>query len=164
MTTLGFQHSQILDETFLHQFLEVALPWKYLGEEVVQASVEAEAESFQVHKKVLLEKGVEGAVVSLELDVVQAVEEVQELVMVMELRLLLLTKSPQKAVEEAVEGEEGVGQSPRPCPFHRLDQQYLTREFEALKRQQIYLTVRKVKTPRYKLRKSDLRCKVSKAE
>jgi hypothetical protein len=94
--------------------------------------VEAEAESFQVHEEVLVEMGVEGVAVSLSLDVEEAVEEVQALVVVMGVHFLLLTKSPQKkAVEEAVEGEEGVGLSPHPSPFHHFDPRCLTREFEA---------------------------------
>lgn len=76
MKDLHLQHSRILDERHLHQFLEVALPLKYLGAEVVQALVEAEAESLQVRDEALLEMGVEGVVASLELDVEQAVEEV----------------------------------------------------------------------------------------
>ena len=53
--------------------------------------VEAEGESLQVHEEVLVEMGVEGAVVSL--DVEQAVEEVQALVV--EVHFPLLTKSLQ---------------------------------------------------------------------
>lgn len=100
--------------------------------------MEEEAESWPLHEKVQLEKEVEGVVVSLELDVEQAVEEVQALVMVMELHSLLLRKSPRKKeVGEAVEGEEGVGLSPGPGPSHHLAQRYLIREFEALKRLKI---------------------------